>query len=241
MALPDITTLCIEIDPDTGLKVGLGLTFDPFDLGITFPGGGKLEAAMEDAQMVPRRLMAQLNPALMPLTPLFDLVDALLLAKKVFDAVKTLNAAKIAAVLPDFAKAVDKLKALVPQVSIPLMILNIIDALLALIQLLKLDLQAMVDFQLKLDAADLRAAELGSADLAFITLCGRNQLEAALSVFGKKAAPLNRLIGMLNLLGGIAGLPEIPGLSLSGSASAQLAALDELAAALGRVRAAIPV
>lgn len=241
MPLPPLSTLCVEIDPATGYAPG-AVSFDATALGVRLPGGAKLEAVMQPPREVPRFLMLQLSTALAPLQPLFDLVDALLIAKQAFDAVKTLNPVKIGGVVLKFGTAVDKLRALIPQVSVPILVVDVVGLLDAVAQTLKVEVQGVVEAQLRLDDAEATSTSLGGVPaLSGVVACGRAQVDAQLALVQQKTGAFNRLVALLNLLGGAVGLPQIPAIAPGGDAVTMLASLDALAGALARVRAALPV
>lgn len=108
MALP----ICIEI-PEIP---------DPF--GLTLPGGVQIEHI---------NLMEVIQPALTPLVPLFDIIDTIV---AVFNCIKAIpdtlgpppDPTVLAACLPDLAEKVAKLLKLIPQLSLPLLIVGLIGA-----------------------------------------------------------------------------------------------------------------
>ena len=99
MALP----ICIEI-PEIP---------DPFS--ITLPGGVSMESI---------NLMEQIQPALTPLMPLFDIIDTVV---AVFNCIKAIpdtlgpppDPTVLAACIPELAEKVAKLLKLIPQLSLP--------------------------------------------------------------------------------------------------------------------------
>jgi hypothetical protein len=82
-----------------------------------------------------KQLMAQANAALAPLVPVFNVIDTVLAlfqaVKAIPDAITHLDPTKITDALPDVAQKASKLLAIVPQLSVPLMIVGLIDVLLA--------------------------------------------------------------------------------------------------------------
>jgi len=245
MPLAPIDEFCVQLDPTTGFKLEGGLpsvSFDPASLGITMPGGSFLQAAGALPQNTVEVLLGELSAALMPFQPIFDILDVLLLMAKVMEAVKTLNLVKLGKTIPPLLSKIDKLKALVPQVAAPLMIVNTIDLIIAFLGVLKVQLHALIDAQLRVDTANARAVSLGAPQLTLAAACGQSQIDAQLSAMVTVAAPINRLLDLLNTLAGIAGLPELPALgSMSGGVTPATNALDSLVAALTTVRSKIPV
>ncbi|MCA9557608.1 MAG: hypothetical protein KC583_03490 [Myxococcales bacterium] len=223
MALP----ICIEI-PEIP---------DPF--AITLPGGVTMESI---------NLMEQIQPALTPLVPLFDIIDTVV---AVFNCVKAIpdtlgpppDPTVLAACIPELAEKVSKLLKLIPQLSLPYTIIGIIDLVIdtlrqARTQLLHLQAQ----MQQILGAID-RATDLDDAGLMAITSCAQANVAQEAANVGKSLAALGKLIGLLNLFLGMVGGPEVPDLSdLAGTPLDEaIPPIDAIIETLQGVRDAVPV
>ena len=223
MALP----ICIEI-PEIR---------DPFNL--TLPGGVQIEHL---------NLMEVIQPALTPLVPLFDIIDTVVAVFNCFQAIPdTLgpppDPSVIAACLPDLAKKVSKLLKLIPQLSLPLTIIGLIDLVIdTLLQARSLLLHLQQQMQQILGTID-RATELEDAGLMAIAQCAQANVAQEAANVGKSLASLGKLIGLLNLFLGILGLPEVPDLSdLAGRPlDDAIPPLDAIVDQLRTARAAVPV
>lgn len=240
MPLPDLSVACIEI------KVGKQ------DLCVTFPGGAEMcvqmpSVSVPDPSELSKQLMAQANAALAPLMPVFNIIDTVI---ALFNCVKAIpdalgpppDPSKLAKCLPDVAKKVSKLLKLIPQLSVPLMIVGLIDVLLAFLEGIRGQLKAVIAAQVRIAAAATRAAELGNVQLSTIVDCANANIDAQMKNLGESAAPVNRLIGVINLFVELAGLPKLPDLSnLGNDAQAALGVLDPLVDQLKAARSAIPV
>ncbi len=240
MPLPDLSVACLEI------KVGKQ------DLCVTFPGGAEMcvqmpSVTVPDPSELSKQLMAQANAALAPLMPVFNIIDAVL---ALFNCVKAIpdalgpppDPSKLAKCMPDVAKKVSKLLKLIPQLSIPLMIVGLIDVLLAFLEGIRDQLRAVIAAQVRIAAAATRAAQLGNVQLSVIVDCATANIDAQMRNLGEGAAPVNRLIGVINLFVELAGLPKLPDLSnLGHDAGAALGVLDGLVEQLKTARSAIPV
>jgi len=240
MPLPDLSVACIEI------KVGKQ------DLCVTFPGGAEMcvqmpSVSVPDPSELSKQLMAQANAALAPLMPVFNIIDTVI---ALFNCVKAIpdalgpppDPSKLAKCLPDVAKKVSKLLKLIPQLSVPLMIVGLIDVLLTFLEGIRGQLKAVIAAQVRIAAAATRAAELGNVQLSTIVDCANANIEAQMKNLGESAAPVNRLIGVINLFVELAGLPKLPDLSnLGNDAQAALGVLDPLVDQLKAARSAIPV
>ena len=240
MPLPDLSVACIEI------KVGKQ------DLCVTFPGGAEMcvqmpSVSVPDPSELSKQLMAQANAALAPLMPVFNIIDTVI---ALFNCVKAIpdalgpppDPSKLAKCLPDVAKKVSKLLKLIPQLSVPLMIVGLIDVLLAFLEGVRGQIKAVIAAQVCIAAAATRAAELGNVQLSTIVDCANANIDAQMKNLGESAAPVNRLIGVINLFVELAGLPKLPDLSnLGNDAQAALGVLDPLVDQLKAARSAIPV
>jgi hypothetical protein len=239
MPLPDLEPLCVE------------LTVTPQQLSVTFPGGATLapelpDLGIPDPLQLSKQLLGQANTALAPLAPVFNLIDVALAlfnaVKAIPDAISHLNPSKITDALPELAGKAAKLLPLVPQLSVPLMIVGLIDTLLAFLGGLAGQLRALIDQQVRIQKAENRAAELGNVQLQGVVDCSKHHVAAQLQSLSELVAPVNRLIALVNVFAQLAGLGPLPDLSSLGSdAAAALQPLEDTIQALQQIRAAIPV
>src|SRR6185503_340774 len=238
MPIPDLKSICVE------------LTVQPQSLSVTFPGGASIDAELPevvpDPMQLSKQLLAQANAALAPLGPVFNLIDVALAlfnaVKAIPDAISHLDPSKITDALPDLANKAARIAAVVPQLSVPLMILGLVDALLAFLGGLSGQLRAIIDQQARIQKAENRAAELGNAQLQAVADCSKHHVSAQLQSLSESVAPVNRLIALINVFAQLVGLGPLPDLSNLGTdASAALRGLDDTVKALQEIRAAIPV
>jgi hypothetical protein len=223
MALP----ICIEI-PEIP---------DPFS--ITLPGGVSMESI---------NLMEQIQPALTPLMPLFDIIDTVV---AVFNCIKAIpdtlgpppDPTVLAACIPELAEKVAGLLKLIPQLSLPYTIIGIIDLIIdTLRQARSLLLHLQAQMQQILGAID-RATELEDAGLMAITNCAQANVAQEAANVGKSLASLGKLIGLLNIFLELVGAPTVPDLSdLAGSPLDEVVPpLDAIVDQLTQVRDMVPV
>lgn len=219
--------LCIHIP-----KLG-----DPFKL--TLPGGIEIEHL---------NLAEIIQPALTPLVPLFQIVDAVL---AVFNCVKAIGDAfgpppdpsKLASCIPELAEKVGALLKLIPQLSLPLTVIGLIDLLIAVLEQVRRELRYLqAEFDRLARVVD-RAKELDDACLLQLADCTKKNIETEAANLGKQLASLGRLVGLLNLFLGMIGAPRIPDFTtLSGQSLDQvLPPLDAMVTTLKSVRSAVPV
>ncbi len=203
-----------------------------------FPGGATLEAP---------DLLELMQPALAPLMPLFDVLEAVVAIKNCIeaipDAITQVSPQPILDCLPTLAQRVAKLLRLLPQVSLPVLIVQIIDCIAGRLRevrafLVRLKLQAE-----RLAAVVERAAELDDPNLSGIAACGSERLGVILSNEMKGLVVVGRLLGLLVTLFSLIGVDvDVPDLSALTGAPLDTAIepLDAILAQLDTLRAAVP-
>jgi hypothetical protein len=238
VALPVTDSLCLE--------------FAQFDgqLCVTFPGGTRVCAQfgyeLGDPTEIVKSLIAQVNSALAPLGPFFDMLDCL---KKIVDCVQAIpdslgpppDPTAIADCLPGLLEAINKLLKLVPPFPIFQLVGEILDVLITFLVGLRGTIQTLILKQGRLLAGATRAAELGNIDLATAIDCAQGNLEVQVQNLNIGLGAINRLVGVVNLLMELAGLGCLPPFGELAAASLDaLQPIDDLIAFLQGVRAAIP-
>jgi hypothetical protein len=239
MPIPNLEDICVA------------LTVTPQRLSVTFPGGATLDPELPDLgfadpMQLSKQLLGQANAALAPLQPVFNLIDVALAlfnaVKAIPDAISHLDPSKISDALPELAEKAGKLLPLVPQLSVPLMVVGLIDTLLAFLGGLAGQLRALIDQQVRIQKAENRAAALGNAQLQAVADCSKHHVNAQLQSLAESVAPVNRLIALVNVFAQLAGLGPLPDLSnLGDDAAAALQPLEDTVKTLQQIRAAIPV
>jgi hypothetical protein len=236
--LPDLSDFCIELS--TG----------PGEICIRFPGGTQVCAQfgfeIGDNGEIIRSLLAEANAALSPLQPFFNTLDVI---KAIVDCIQAIpdcitqfSPEPILSCIPDLVKKLMKLLQLIPQLSVPILIADLLEAIIVGLIAIRAELAAMIRQNLKILAAGTRAAEVGNVELQAVVDCATGNLEAQLINKNASLAPLNRLIGVMNLLLELAGLQPVPSLdNLENVDDAALAGLDASIQVLETARAALPV
>ena len=179
---------------------------------------------------------------------MFDIIDTVV---AVFNCIKAIpdtlgpppDPTVLAACLPDLAEKVSKLLKLIPQLSLPLLIVGLIDLVIdTLRQARSLLLHLQQQIVQILGAID-RATNLEDAGLMAIAQCAQANVAQEAANVGKALASLGKLIGLINLFMGMVGGPEIPDLSdLAGRPLDDvIPPIDALIKTLQNARAAVPV
>jgi len=210
---------------------------DPFDL--TLPGGIDIEHI---------NLMDVIQPALTPLVPFFDMIDAIV---AVFNCVKAIpdtlgpppDPTVLAACLPDLAEKVNKLLKLIPQLSLPYTIIGLLDLVIDTLLRARTELLHLQQQMVQVLGVVDRATDLEDAGLMAIAQCARANVAQEAANVGKSLAALGKLIGLINLFMSMVGGPEIPDLSdLAGRPLDDVVEpLDTVVDALKTARDAVPV
>lgn len=237
--LPDLTDTCIELVSGNG------------ELCVRFPGGAQVCASISATELgdpgeIAKSLLAQINTALVPLQPFFNLLDVI---KAIFDCIQAIpdslgpppDPTAIISCISALAKAVEKLLKLIPPIPIFELAKDILHVIIVALQGIRAKLSAMINHLNRILAAGVAAQELGNLQLQLVVDCAQGNIDAQMENMNAGMAPLNRLIGILNVLLQLAGLDCIPALGAFGELSdAILAPLDAVIALLQQLLALIP-
>jgi len=211
----------------------------PNPFALPLPGGVEIERV---------NLMDIVQPALAPLVPMFELVDTVV---AVFKCIKAIPEALgpppdptvLGSTIPELAEKIDRLLRLLPQVSVPIMVVRLLDLAIETLtgarnQFAQLQLQEQ-----RIATTVDRAAQLGDGGLLAIAECARGNLHQETANIGKQLASVGRVVGTINLLMGLIGGPTVPPLSTAdGGALADIVSLlDETLHVLRNVRAQVPL
>ena len=228
----------------------------PDPMQITLPGGATISQVISAAKSAPNavdmglNLMQQAQPALAPLMPIFDIIEAMQALSKCTQAIPDAlgpppDPTVFAKCLPDMAKKVAKLLKLIPQLSVPLMVKDIIDVVISTLVAVRSQLLALQAQMKSVTRATKRAAELNDKDLSAIAACAQGNVQQQAKNIGASIAVMAPMIGVVNDFLKKIGAPQIP-LSKVSDLSGQsldtiLVPLDALVTTLKTVRQAVPV
>jgi len=223
----DTSFLCLEI-PEFS---------DPFNL--TLPGGITIERI---------NIMEILQALLAPLVPFFEIIDTITAIVKCVQAIPDSlgpppDPTVLAACLPDLAKKIEKLLSMIPALSLPLLLIQIIDLLIDTLLQVKREILYLQSQMVQILEAMDRASNLDDLKLTAIAQCAQANIAKETYNLGKMLASLGKLIGLVNLFMSMVGGPEIPDFSdLAGRPLDKVVApLDALVKVLRSARNAVPV
>ena len=239
MTLDDLRALCIDVDSSSG------------DWCVAFPGGELCmtlpDAVPPNADKIAKQMFAQLNTALTPLNPIFNIIDAVQAVFNCLEAFATLDPQEILDCLPGLAEKVNALLALLPQYSIPAMIANILEVLILYLQGTRNQYLRLIDKIARIIDAETAAARPGNIALGNIINCINDDFDQLLVWTNESKKPLNRLIGIINTFMELVGLGQFQ-IPCLGEAfkdidllEAAVAVIDALIDLLRIIRLAIPI
>lgn len=221
---------------------------------ICFPGGACISNIITEIQSIPApsevilKYMAQLGPAMSFLNPFFQQLDTVLAIFRciegITDFATSLDPSGIIECIPELIEKINNLLNMIPQLSMPRMILALIETVANFLLFLANDLEYIQMMQGKiLDAIDL-GAKMGDSKLADLMACAGDNMDTQLLTTADALKSIGRIIMLLNIFLGLIGGPEIP---CFGEALADPEALDpvitvlrELAELLFTLLASIP-
>lgn len=201
MPLPDLRTFCIDIDVTPG------------EVCLTFPGGAEMCVTMPDTvppspDKLMRQLFAQANAAMAPLTPIFNIVDAVIAVFDCIKAITTLDPEKMLNCIPRLAEKVQKLLNLIPQLSIVSLVAGILEILILWLRGMHNQATRARQLLVRVLNAETAARRPGNLALANMLPCALSDLDKLLLWQNEGAKPVNRLIGVVNTFLEIIGLDK---------------------------------
>lgn len=193
-------------------------------------------------------LVEAAGPAMAPLGPVFSIIDALLAVKAFAEAVPGLitNPGALVDAITDLVAKITRLGSLIPQLSVPLMLIGVIDAAIALLSGLALELGTIAAQEARIAAATAHAATLPAgpgAALLTITAAATAAVAIQKGDVAQSLAGAGPLLGIATTFGGLIGLG---GVSVdvdvtAGSTQDAVDALDAAVVVLQTFRGSIPV
>jgi hypothetical protein len=222
---------------------------------IVFPGGAALSQVLAAGSQIPSgldaatNLLAQASPAMAPLMPIFNIIDAVLALVECVQAVPDAlgpppDPARMAEALSRLAEKLPKLLDLVPQLAAPRMVIGMLDTLIDFLEGLRDQIEAILQQAERTQAARAKAEKLDDENLVHIADCAEGHAQAQLQAMADALAPMNKLASALNLFLGLLGLPQMPaldGLIDIANPDAGFAAIDALVDTLRSIRDAVPL
>lgn len=238
MKIPDLDVFCVRPSPAAG------------GLCIRFPGGFTLclpDPRLGHPLSQVEALLKGFSAALMPLAPFFNLLAVVVAIIDVIKAVPALigpppDPAKFIEALNKLIEAAAKLVSLIPQASIPIFVKDLLAVVAFFLRALATELQAFVAQATRIEESATLAADLNLPSLSVEVSCAQDAFDIEMANLNESLGPLAQLLGLVNVLLGLAGLPEIEvDLSTSSSPQEAIDAMLRIAQVLDDVANTIPV
>lgn len=211
-----------------------GITIRPYVHGLPTPAA------------VAASLLGQINALLVPLQPVFALINAVVAVADVLKAAVPPNPFAFADALAKFLEALTKLLKMMPQLAVPALLKGVLRVAVVYLQALLIELEAIEAATARAAAAERLAAKLGVEEVAAQLImndleCAQEQINDQLAALRSRAQPLAQLMAAVGGVAGLIGI-ELPGVSLKGGNVAQLRAqMETTVKALEAVIDTIPV
>lgn len=201
--------------------VCLELDAAPSGLDVCFPGGFCLSHVWQGINNIPRgadlplQFFGQIGPAMAFLSPLFSVLDTVLAIYKcvvaIPDSILQLDPAGLFECMPALVELINQLISMVPQMSLPRMVRQILVGLAQLLQGVASDFQFLIaQFQRVLDAID-NAADLNDSTLNDFLTCRQNTLSNQALNTVEALGGVGKIILLANIFIGLfGGDTEIP-------------------------------
>jgi hypothetical protein len=222
----------------------------PADLCVTFPGG--FEVCAQSPEIPPSLLgyakiaLGAANSAMAPLGPVFTIIDTITAIQKCLTAIPGIlgpppDPSKLVDALKDLATQVEKLLKLVPQLSVPVMVVQLIDVIIGILDGASIELAGLGRMLTRIEQAEAAAAT--APELFEMVTCARSSLDTQMANIEHAFASVNTHIQMINALGALAGLRPLPLFKgpLPSDPSEAATTLQGIADSLRVVRSAIPI
>lgn len=187
---------------------------------ICFPGGFCLSHvhqainAVPHGADVPLQFFSQIGPAMAFLQPLFKIVE---FAVQIFkcieaipDAITNLDPMGVIECVPGLADILNYILEMIPQVSIPRMIIKLVRAMAALLRAVASDFEYIKSQIQRINDAINRAADLNDVEMSGFLQCAEKTAEDSMMSTATALQGIGRIILLINIFVAIIGGEEIP-------------------------------
>lgn len=188
------------------------------------------------------------QPALTPLAPLFNVLEAVL---AIFECVKAIPATfgpppdptALVNAITDAVRKVARLLGLIPQLSLPRTIIGLVDIVIGVLDDVVGTLRDLVDRLVLIERAEERARSLGDENLARILGVARQNVARESEQLAARLGQVSGIFGLLNLFLQMVGGPSIPNLDRPPTDDLEgfVSMLEDMVDTLRNVRRVIPL
>ena len=153
-----------------------------------------------------------LQDPLTSLNPLFDIAETVLTLAQIVKHLALFEVEEAISKIAGLAEKIESLAKLAPPLSMPVLIIDVIDAIIRYLKATQAQIVRMQGYHERVKSSLEASAETGF-DMEDIINCAEASLEDTLAHLGTQADPINRLIGLLNGFLQLLELPCIPSIS----------------------------
>lgn len=216
---------------------------------VRLPGGAALSVMVPDIAPsdlgITKSLLGQGNAALAPLLPVFNIIDALLAVKDFAEAVPGLITEPDALIeaIGALIEKISKLAQLIPQLSVPFLIVDLIDVGITALNGFVTELEKIITQETAIaDAITKANTPPVNTALLEVTTCATAQVASAKQGLEEGLGPLNSFFSLLSIFLGLIGQEPIPAIDdLGPDAQGAIDALRGAIDVLQAIRDAIPL
>lgn len=187
---------------------------------ICFPGGFCLSYVWDAINKIPSLsdvsmdFFSQIGPAMAPMKPFFDMLNTVLQIFKCLMAIPksilTLNPTELLECIPTLAALVDQLLKMIPQLSIPKMVIALLRNMARLLRAIAGDLRYIQSQMQRIADMIDRAADLNDVKMKGFLACAQKDMEDVAYSTAEALQGIGRLILLINIFIGLFGGQEIP-------------------------------
>lgn len=202
-------------------------------LGADLCSVGDLDTG--DPMKILQGFLSQINTALAPLSPIFTIFDVIVAIVDCIKAVPDMvgpppDPSKLIKAIEHLLQVLSKLLGMLPQMSVPKMVKQILIAIATAMLAFSRELLAVQHAVEAVTAAATAAAKPGNHPLDLVVSCAQGRIDIRMENLNNATAPINRIIGIVNLLMDLAQMPkDSRPPSFSGFGSSAADALEPLA------------
>jgi hypothetical protein len=220
----------------------------PRDVCIQMPGGARIcvnfPGVISSNLALVEQMMAQAGAAMAPLAPAFVILNTVTAVIDFCKSVATLNPVEIAEALQKLLDSAAEMAGLAPPLSVPVMLLSMLDVLILFIQGAIDELQTVVAQLQRIASAQAILDNLpdGNVDIELAITCADNLIQSQLTELSERLASGGAFIELVNLFMAMIGLdPVSPIPGLDAGAEDAVESLEEVVRVLEGVRNSIPL
>lgn len=218
------------------------------ELIARLPGGANVQIAYPGDPPSPlalvQQMMAQASAAMAPLSPAFTTINTVTAVIEFCKSVVTLNPVEIAEALQTLIDAAAEMASLAPPLSVPAMVVSMLDILLTMLDGMVTELQSIIDYQARIADAQaiLDSLPQGNAAIEAAISCANVQIEWKQQNLDESLSSAGGFVDLINLFMSLIGLDPISGLGeLDEDSADAIDTLSDLINTIRTIREAIPL